>query len=161
MAQDWIEYQRVSRSSERLYYRELVGVLAYCLRHDVVDPLRFHIRRWFAKGAPIDLQGQGAPESSLRIVVRQVALAIPSLRAFHAECRLWLADPYVRCRSDLERAKLRYDLRRIQNPKPYQEGWVPWNLLLWAPKGTPYAAFLRKGFEVTYRRGGGTTARMA
>lgn len=159
MATDWVEHQRASRSSARQYHRELVGVLSHCLRHDVVDPLRYHVRRWFAKGAPIDLQAQGAPESTLRIVVRQLALACSQLACFHADCRVWLADPLARCRSDLEREKLRVDLL-TKRPHPYQEGWIPWNLMLYAPRDTPYAEFQRKGFEVRYQRGGGTTARM-
>ena len=114
-----------------------------------VFPLRQHIREWFRKGAPIDPQGQGAPAGTLRIVVRQLTLAISSMSRWHDDCRLWLRYPEVRPRTEAGREKLRRDMERIKFAKPFNEDWIPWNLALYAPKGTPYEALNKKGFEVT------------
>ena len=162
--QPYVTHQRFSKACEPLYWESLKGVLAQCLRMDCspvsllgeefhdeacVMPLRQFIHYWFKRGAPIDPQGQGAPAATLRIIIRQMTLAVPSLSQWHGDCRLWLRYPEVRARTEAARAKLREDLKRVSYVKPISEDWIPWNLMLYAPKDTPYANLNAKGFEVT------------
>lgn len=149
MATPYTTYQQFSAASRHRYHCELKDTIAECLRHDAVMPLRRHVRKWFARGAPIDPQGAGAPTPTLRIVLRQMALALPSLSEYHADCRLWLRYPECRARTDAEREKLRQDLARFATVKPYAENWIPWNWMLYAPTDTPYHAFNKLGVEVT------------
>lgn len=160
----YVTHQRFTRADESQYWDSLKGALSECMRRDslpcsllgeeihdeaAVLPIRRHIRRWFKRGAPIDPQGQGAPAGTLRIVIRQMVLAVPTLSLWHGDARLWLRYPEVRARTEAARAKLREDMKTKQFCKPISEDWVPWNLMLYAPKNTPYENLNRKGFEVT------------
>lgn len=161
MTTPYTTHQVFSASQRKRYMTEMKDTLAECLRlfaappveserkgHDVI-PLRRHIRKWFARGAPIDPQGAGAPTPTLRIVIRQMAIQVTGLAEYHADCRLWLRYPECRARTDAEREKTRRDLARVQNVKPMSENWIPWNLFLYATRDTPYYALNKKGFEVT------------
>lgn len=149
MAAAYVTHQQMSQASRSRYYVELKDALAECLRHDATAPLRRHVWRWFARGAPIDPQGAGAPAGTLRIVIRQMALAVPGLAEYHADCRLWLRYPECRARDEASRAKLKRDLARFTSVKALGEAWIPWNWMLYAPEGTPYHAYNRLGVEVT------------
>lgn len=158
-------HQRFRKADEHLYFEALKSALAECLRRDAepchwggedahkeyaVHPLRRHVRYWFAKGAPIDFQAQGCPAPSLQITIRQMVLALPTMSAWHADCRLWLSCPEVRPKTEAGRERLKADLAKLCGaPKPFSEAWIPWNLMLYAPKGTPYEALNRQGVEVT------------
>lgn len=175
MGQPYVTHQRFSKAREPVYWESLKGVLAQCMRLDTqpvsllgedvhdelaVLPLRQFIRYWFRAGAPIDPQGQGAPAATLRIVIRQMVLAVSTLSQWHGDCRLWLRYPEVRARTEAARAKLREDMKRVQYVKPISEDWIPWNLMLYAPKGTPYEKLNQGGFEVTVGAGAPTRAEM-
>lgn len=175
MGQPYVTHQRFSKAQEPLYWESLKGTLSQCMRLDTqpvsllgeafhdeaaVMPLRIFIRYWFRRGAPIDPQGQGAPAATLRIVIRQMILAVPTLSQWHGDCRLWLRYPEVRARTEAARAKLREDMKRVQFAKPISEDWIPWNLMLYAPKDTPYEKLNRRGFEVTVGAGAPTKAEM-
>jgi hypothetical protein len=161
-------HQRFTKADEHLYFAALKDALAECLRRDAepcicvgedgeaqareysVHPLRRFIAHWFRRGAPIDPQGFGCPAPSLAITIRQMVLALPSMSAWHADARLWLNHPEVRPKTEAGRERMRRDLSKLTSgPKANQEGWIPWNLMLYAPKDTPYYTFNKKGFEVT------------
>lgn len=166
-------YQQMSRSWRKHYFAELKHVIGECMRIDReppaddprearaegVRPLRRFIRKWFRKGAPIDYEGQGAPAETLRILIRQMCLHIPTLSEYRTDALIWLSDPYARCRTEHERLKTRVDLMMGKNPPPYGPGaGVPWNLALSPQRGTYYDKFNALGIEVcadgTLRRPG-------
>lgn len=135
----------ISRATRHRYIKQLKEVLAHCLRHDVTAPLRRFCRDWIRRGAPVDPKVLYLPTPSLRVVVRQVAAAFPSLGAFHADARLWLREPEARCWDPVAGA-VKLDAARFKFVKPYADTWIPFNLTLYAPRGTPYGVFNRVGF---------------
>lgn len=162
MPKVWVDHQQMPRSARKLYYRELADAISACLRASAEPkdeqyegpdpetyPFRMHIWKWFKKGAPIDPQYAGMPAGGLKAVIRQIALSIGSLRAYHADCKLWLDCAEVRPRSLAERAKYLNDVKKLKSaPKGYSHAWIPGNYTLYAPKGTPYHELNKKGFEV-------------
>lgn len=140
----------ISKARRRLYIEELKSTLAYCLTHDVVNPFRKFLRTWIARGAPVDPAALYAPRPSLRIVIRQVAAAFPSLGAYHADARLWLTESA--CRAWRPNEGLRVT-PKTQNKAKFEKGFapqfIPWNLTLFQNRGDPYFEFNKVGFTAT------------
>ena len=130
----------ISQSTRRIYIRELKEVLGECMRVRSTRPFRPFLRRWLAKGAPIDPAALQAPGASLAIVIHQLVLAFPTLAQYHADARLWLTTPEARFARTGGKATGNAPFRACQ------ESFIPWNLALYAPKGTPYDAFNSIGF---------------
>lgn len=134
------------RTSRKRYINDLKGVLATCLRNGLTpeDCLNFRkfCRQWIKRGAPIDPKVLWIPTPSLQITLRQTACAFPTLGALHADARLWLSDPVIRANGQPVRGPA-----GMKNPKNFSEFFIPFNLCLHAPQGTPYAKFNAVGFE--------------
>lgn len=146
----------ISPSRRRTYLSDLKDVLAYCLDHEVTKPLRTHCRRWINAGAPIDPKILYIPKSSLSIVLRQVVTALPTMSRHHADARLWLKSHQFRPLGvdvnghRLYNAQVRSFGGRsgMQYEKPFEEVFIPFNLLLYAPKDSPYERFNKVGFTL-------------
>ena len=132
----------ISQARRTMYIRDLKEMLTACLRNGLreehVRDFRRFVLVWFRRGAPIDPQAAMLPSPSLQIVIRQVALAFPSLSEYHGDCRLWLSDPFIRSGGAPIRGP-------AKNPKAFTEHWIPFNLTLYAPAGTHYHAFNKVG----------------
>lgn len=145
-----------SRSTRASYWAELEEVIAFCLEADGpfgtndaaesrvwVRVFKAFIWRWVKKGVPIDPEATDAPKGSLQIIIRQLALAIPALSRYHMDCRLWLTQPEARFFRD---PRVLNSKGMTSRPwKPTSEAWIPWNLCLHAPGGTPYDEFNKVG----------------
>ena len=141
----------ISRASRAFYLRELKSVVAHCLTTDKVQPFRRFVWSWIKKGAPIDPACLQAPLQSLKIVLRQLCVAL-SIPGHVADARLWLTMPECRYSRPGESLTLEGVLnaqrQKVARFKGYDECFIPWNLALYAPEGTAYAAFNRTGFTL-------------
>jgi len=140
----------ISPSRRRFYFRELKHVLAWCLDHDVVNPFRAFVRKWIKSGAPLDPAAFYAPRPSLKVVIRQMVSALGpeamGSRAFDA--RLWLTQPEARSFDPMARHVVGKQAPTKQKFfKPFAESYVPWNMFLHAPEGTPYHQYNIRGLE--------------
>ena len=141
----------LSRSQRGRYLKELKSLVAHCLRTDTTRPFRVFVRTWIHRGAPIDPAAYYAPAPTIKIVLRQLCMTLPGLDDFKADARLWLSLPecrYSRPGDALLRGCFRSQRNLPQRFKPFVENFIPWNLALYAPEGTPYAAFNRIGLTV-------------
>lgn len=62
-------------------------------------------------GRPVDPQALHMPVEVLELEIRKLALCLPALRAFHGDCRAFLAHRLKKREQDIE-------------------GSIPWNLVL-------------------------------
>jgi len=141
----------MNRTQRGRYLRDLKSMVAYCLTTDTTRPFRIFVRRWIYRGAPIDPAAYYAPTPTLQIVLRQLCVALPGLSQFKADALLWLTLPECRYSRPGD-ALLRGCFRTQRNPpprfRPYSECFIPWNLALYAPEGTPYATYNKIGLTV-------------
>lgn len=138
----------ISKSQRSFYVKELKEILRHSMRTNSTGAFRRFVRRWILKGAPIDPAAFYAPAPSLAIVIRQlvVAFALPDYRV---DAKLWLTLPDVRA-FDAKTGTVKLPTGMVGNPKPMQECFIPWNLALYAPEGTPYASYNKIGLTLDY-----------
>lgn len=146
----------ISGPTRHRYLEQLKDVLGWCLDHEVTKPFRDFCKRWIDKGAPIDPKILYIPKASMKVVLRQVVTALPTMSRHHADARLWLKSGQFRpvwC--DPLTGQKAYPAQlmiggkhRVQYEKPYEETFIPFNLLLYAPRHTAYAQFNKVGFTL-------------
>jgi hypothetical protein len=140
------------------YLAGLKEVLAHCLDHEQTWPLRLYLAQEIRKGIPVDPKILYDPDPTLKIIMRQVVTALPDMSRHHADARLWLTRPDFRPTGlDVNGQKVYPAGTRqiggksgIQYAKPFEETFIPYNLLCYAPKDTPYESFNRLGFTLEY-----------
>lgn len=146
----------ISRSRRHRYLEELKDCISFCLDHEKTMPLRIFCRRWIKAGAPVDPKILFVPRHSLSIVLRQVVTALPRLARHHADARLWLKSSQFRPMGVDVNGHRVYPAQvrsiggksGIQYEKPFEETFIPFNLLLYAPRDSPYERFNKIGFTL-------------
>jgi hypothetical protein len=140
------------------YLAGLKEVIAYCLDHEVTHPLLIYLARQIRMGIPVDPKVLYLPRPSLQIILRQVVTALPDMTRHHADARLWLKSSQYRPMGlDVNGGKVYPAQVRgiggrggVLYEKGYEETFVPFNLLCYAPKDTPYEKFNKVGFTLEF-----------
>lgn len=146
---------RFSQAQAHRYLERLKDVLGYCLTHEVTGPMYRFCRQELRRGAPIDPKVLYIPRPSMKIVLRQLVTAIPTMAKYHGDARLWLKSSAFRpVGTDVNGARVYGAMisrtiggrTGMQYEKPFDESYIPFNLLLYAPKDSPYEKLQKQGF---------------